>query len=427
MKQVYDQAHPRPWFGLWWQEQHASERVSTSSGPMSGHLKSEPSFASLRWRDAAGEALRRVVAHVEEMYGDKVVGYIPGGGPCGEWFHWFCYGAKFSPDHLDDYSPRMREMFLRELRSKYGDIQSLNQSWGTKLAGFDEVQLPSAESRNSAMFGSLRDPRCERPVVDFLEIYNRQTADTLTHFAKMAKLGCDRRKVVMGFYGYLWHHQHNVIALSRSGHLHLDRILACPDIDYIVSPFHYSFRQVGGVISGQAPVTPAIRAGKQFVHELDGSTYLKPSWPSPKDNVPRDANETGELLRRDLARTITQGASAWYMDLVAGMYDSPDAVDELKRVLEVGREHALSAGHGNRQVAVVLRPEDISLFRENEPLLTPLVSMFKQFQLERMGLGYDEFLLSELSLLSPEQTSQYRAWVFPTLVRPSDSELKATQ
>ena len=93
----------------------------------------------------------------------------------------------------------------------------------------------------------------ERPVTDFLEIFNRQTADTLIHFARMTKLGCDHRKVVMAFYGYLWHHQ-PAPSPSRAGHMHLDRVLSCPDIDYIVSPFHYSFRQVGGVISGQAPL-----------------------------------------------------------------------------------------------------------------------------------------------------------------------------
>ena len=160
------------------------------------------------------------------------------------------------------------------------------------------------------------------------------------------------------------------------------------------------------------------------MHELDGSTNLKSSWPSPEDNVPRDAAETGELLRREMARTITQGASAWYMDLNPGMYAHADVIAELRKTLEVGREHALHAGRRNCDVAVVLSPEDTLYYREDEPLLTPLVSMFKQFSLERMGLGYDELLLADLQRLSPEETARYRFWIFPSLVHVSDAQLE---
>ncbi len=421
----YDQANPRPGYGLWWQEKHADQRVMISTGPASGHLKNEPSFASLAWREAAGEALRRVVAHVEEKYGDNILGYVPGGGPCGEWYHWFCYGGRFSSDRLDDYSEPMRQAFVGAMREKYGDIAALNDAWSTSYESFEQIQIPGPEARNNALLGNMRSEKRERQVLDYLEIYNRQTADTLLHFARMTKQGCAGRKVVFAFYGYAWHHQAGSVAQSRGGHIHLDRVLACPDIDYLVSPFHYSFRQVGGVISGQAPVTPAILHGKQYLHELDGSTNLKSSWPSPHDNVPHDAAETGQLLRRDLARTITQGASAWYMDLVSGMYDSPSLVAELKTVLDAGRSHALRAGRSNAQVAVVLRPEDVLAYREDEPLLTPLISMFKQFHLERMGLGYDELLLSDLMQFSTEQTSRYRLWIFPSLAQLSDEELAA--
>ena len=36
----YDQANPRPGYGLWWQEKHADQRVMISTGPASGRNSS---------------------------------------------------------------------------------------------------------------------------------------------------------------------------------------------------------------------------------------------------------------------------------------------------------------------------------------------------------------------------------------------------
>ncbi len=420
----YDQARPRPRQGLWWCAEHPTEHVQTNRGVETGHLSVEPSFASRLWREQAGEALRRVVTRIERRWGENVAAYVPGGGPCGEWFHWFNYGANAGPDHLDDYSPPMRAAWADYLAGKYGRIAALNAAWGREHARFEDVPLPGVAERNGARHGHLRDAQAERHVIDFLDAFNRQTAETLVHFARMTKLGCAHRKAVLAFYGYLWHHQPQVTQ-SRSGHLHLDMVADCPDVDAIIAPFHYSFRQVGGVVSGQAPVATMIRRGKQYVHELDGSTHLKPSWPSPRDNVPADADATAELMRRDLARTITQGATAWYMDLTHGMYDDPRLVAHLRHTLGVARRHALAAGGNNREVAVVLNPAEAIHFRESEPLLTPLISMFKQFHLERMGLDYDDLLIDDLHRLSVDETRPYRLWILPSCVSLSDEQWAA--
>ena len=420
----YDQARPKPRHGLWWCDEHPAEHVQTNQGVETGHLSAEPSFASQLWRDQAGEALRRVVEHIEQRYGDNVVAYVPGGGPCGEWFHWFNYGANSGPDHLDDYSPPMHAAWTRYLADRYDTIEALNTAWGAAHKRFDDVPLPSVAQRNTACHGHLRDAVAERHVIDFLDAFNRQTAETLMHLAHMTKRGCDHRKAVLAFYGYLWHHQPQVTQ-SRSGHLHLDMVADCPDVDAVVAPIHYSFRQLGGVVSGQAPVATLIRRGKQYVHELDGSTNLKPSWPSPHDNVPADADATAELMRRDLARTITQGANAWYMDLTHGMYDDPQLVAHLRRTLDVARHHALQAGGNNRQVAVVLCPDEAMHFRESEPLLTPLIAMFKQFHLERMGLDYDDLLIDDLDRLIADDTRQYRLWILPSCVSLTDAQWAA--
>ena len=200
-------------------------------------------------------------------------------------------------------------------------------------------------------------------------------------------------------------------------------MISCPDVDYIAAPYEYSFRQLEGVVSSQAVVGSVIRRGKQFLHELDGYTYLANYWLSEHHN-PTTAAESVNLLRRDLAKALMDGASVWFMDpVVGGLYYGP-MVEELKRILEMGRKIYFEAGINNRQVAVVIQSRDGFYYREGEALRSPLIQQFKQFELERMGLGYDDLMLEDLNYLDPKSTEQYKFWIFPSSVHFDDAQLQ---
>ena len=104
------------------------------------------------------------------------------------------------------------------------------------------------------------------------------------------------------------------------------------------------------------------------------------------------------------------------MDLAGGYYDSPEVVAELRRTLETGARLRPAMGRPDARVAVVLDPRTPFHFREGEPLLSPLVDAFKQFELARMGLGFDDLTLDDLLELSPETTARYKLWIFPCAV-----------
>ncbi len=411
---------------FWWSKENPGHVIRTTKDMTGQHCLDSPSFASLKWREEAGEALRRVVEHVETRYADRIFAYVPGGGPCGEWFHWFAYfdSIQSDPERLDDYSAPMVEAFQRGLREKYGTLEALNAAWGGRREAFEEIELPGPQKRLSASHGCLRDPARERDVIDFYDIFNRQVVDTLLHWAKKTKEGCGGNKIVMAFYGYLWHHRRG-IGIARSGHVDLDACLRSPDIDVIVAPLYYSFRQMGGVISGQGVVSSCVRRGKQYLHELDGSTNLKPSWPCPDSYNPETPEDTRALIQRDVGKTMCEGASAWIMDLAGGMYDDPSLVEVLRGVAEGWGRHSLAAGQPNRQVAVLLNPQEAFYYREMDDFLGPLHPVFKQFELERMGLGYDDLILPDLEVLSPEETARYRLWIFPSAVHLTDDQLAA--
>ena len=414
---------------FWWVLKHPEEAAVP-------HVRDKhqlmPSYASLPWRRASGKALSEFVGHVEGKYGSSVIAYLPDNGEPGEWFERYAYTEdpdRFSKGYqMGDYSVPMQQAHRRFILQKYGNLAAINQAYHTNFQAVDDILIPEVDRRLNAELGHLRSIENERAVIDFYEVLNRQVCDTLIYTASQIKQACQRRKLVLVFYGYHWLEQpRGGVSQARSGHVHLDEVLSCPDVDVLVAPYHYDFRQMQGVMSSQAPVASVLRRGKLFLHECDGSTYLKTCWPCPDHDNPETSEESGNLLRRDMSRAMMDGSLMWFMDLPGGMYDSPEMVAELKRTLEIGRKIYWSSGRSDRQVAVLLHSRDAFYQREGEALRAPLIPQFKQHELERMGLGYDDLMLENLKYLEPAQTEQYRMWIIPAAVYLSDAELKLLQ
>jgi hypothetical protein len=317
----------------------------------------------------------------------------------------------------------MRRHFQDWLEKRYENLANLNSAWGSSHESFVEIELPTPEERFCPTFGNLRSAVTERKVLDFYDALHRAVADTLLHWVARAKAGCDRRKVMMVFYGYLWNHNYGD-SQARSGHAHLDQVLRSPDVDALVAPFSYSLRQMEGVITGQSLAASARLHGKLYVHELDGSTSLIPCWNCPDHHNPETPGDTGALFRRELNKMLCEGSAGWFMDLRGGYFDSPELVEELKATLESGIRARADAGRPSAQVAVVLDPRTPFYFREGEPLLSPLIDAFKQHSLAKMGLGFDDLSIEDLAILPPEATARYRFWIFPSAVHLTPEQMK---
>ena len=411
---------PMPWDDLKasasWGQLIGANTGSANVATVKKQHPPKPSFASLKFREEAGEALRRVIRHVEKNYGDRIAGYVIGGGPCGEWFHWHADEAR-----MMDYGAPMRRHFQRWLEEKHGDIDALNRAWGSAYAGFADIEPPTPEERFRPAFGNLRSAVTEQKTLEFYDALHRTVADTLLHWVAKAKEGCDRGKIMMVFYGYLWNHNYGD-SQARSGHACLADVLSSPDVDALVAPFCYSLRQMDGVITGQSLAASARHHGKLYVHELDGSTSLKPCWNCPDHHNPATPEDTGALFRRELNKMLCEGSAGWFMDLRSGYFDSPEIVAELRRTLDAGIRARADAGRPSAQVAVVLDPRTPFYFREGEPLLSPLIDAFKQHSLAKMGLGFDDLTLDDLATMSPEETARYRFWIFPSAVHLSAAQ-----
>ena len=113
-------AYPR---NFWWAVQNVDQQAVPHGRDLGRKM---PSYASLKWRKEAGEALRNIVMHLEKKYGNSIIGYLPGCGSCGEWFQWHAYTEitdRFTNGYqLGDYSQPMQEAYRAYVKEKYQSI-----------------------------------------------------------------------------------------------------------------------------------------------------------------------------------------------------------------------------------------------------------------------------------------------------------------
>ena len=111
-----------------------------------------------------------------------------------------------------------------------------------------------------------------------------------------------------------------------AGHLALERLLHCPDVDFLTAPSSYGFRPVGTGCSAFMSLTEAIKLhGKLWFNENDYRTHLVPQKKGVFDYVDlKNLDESVAVQKRELAHTICLGTGMWWFDMGGGWYDTPE-------------------------------------------------------------------------------------------------------
>ncbi len=172
----------------WWLEQYPEEHELLDHGsafyrqpnrnPTLPPDRAFPSCASTKWRNDMGEALRRLITHIQSSdYADHIFGYILTGMDTEEWYHW-----SSGSNQLAGYSPPTRAAFREWLRRKYSSQANLQRTWQRPGITFAEVEIPTREERFDGETGTFRDPSRKMDVIDFYIFYNELVPDTIQHF-----------------------------------------------------------------------------------------------------------------------------------------------------------------------------------------------------------------------------------------------------
>ncbi len=280
--------------------------------------KGPPSMASAYVWKHFQRSLRRMIGRYESTpYGPRILAYHA----CNS-SEWFEPGYRESGP---DSSPANQRAFRTWLRGQYPTQRALSDAWNKPGATFESAEVPRAEAgrfpiRGTPKIHAFYDARTGQDWVDFSRYSSEATTRRVMDIAKLIKEETNRRKLTQFFFGYTFD-----LPGSINGHLDIERLLRCPDIDLLVSPITYGDRAAGGAGGFMSAVDSITAHGKLWINEddmrtgvMDRKYITDSSGQIAAINTPaKDFSETSSLLQRNLGSLLMHRAGTWWMDLSA--------------------------------------------------------------------------------------------------------------
>lgn len=387
----------------WWHEMYPDECELGSDG-----LRVFPSFASTVWRSQANDFLRAFIAHMDTIgLADRVVAYQTGAGGTGEWVKGECSMAA----QCADFSAPMQRHFRDWLRAQYADNENaLRIAWADDQVRFDTAAVPSAAAQLNTTHFTFRDPRLEQAVIDYYRCLADLCADLLIDFHGTVKEATNGQALAGAFYGYLLELAWNMSffgvedaseysTTQRSGHLGLARVLRCPDTDFIVSPYSYGFRGIGGHGCAMPPAESMRIHGKLYLFEDDTRTNLN----DPDVGFGRAASleDSSAVLKRNFSEILTRGQGIWWLGGSPGNpHIDPSREPAFGTLLKEFEALGAFGLHLDRtpgaDIAVILDDESFYYESIRNDLDLPLIFQQRLWGLPKIGAPTDYYLLDDL-------------------------------
>ncbi len=382
----------------WWHDMYPDEIEITSDGSTY-----RQSFASQIWREQAKDYLRNFIAHLQKIgLDDRVVAYQVGAGHTGEWVK-----GKISMYSLTgDYSRPMQEHFREWLKEHYhNDVNSLRKAWDDQKIDFASAEVPSGDSQFHTQHGTFRDPSQEQNVIDYYICLADLCSDLILDFCRTIKDATGGRSLAGAFYGYLMELAWNAGFFSegpdspfstyqRSGHLGLYKVLNSSLVDFLVSPYSYGFRGIGGEGCSMLPSESLRIHNKLYLFEDDTRSHTNDH---PAYGRARDLQESTAILKRNLAYIATHGHGVWW--LINQGHMDPTYEPAFKPLIKSFQELGTFVQYTNRtpsaEVAVLLDDESFFYETVNNELDFPLIFKQRLVGLPRMGAPFDVYLLND--------------------------------
>jgi hypothetical protein len=384
--------------GDWWEKAYPEECELTSEGKRNGM-----SFASTIWREQAKEFLLSYAGHFKRTgLSERVLAYQVGTGHTGEWvkgessMYWPC----------GDYSEPMRRHFRAWLRRKYeGDDSSLRSAWSDPAVTFATAEVPGADAQLNARQYTFRDPSGERNVIDYFECLAELCADCLIDLCRTAKEASGGSKLAGAFYGYLldlaWNGgffrerpDSDYSTCQRSGHLGLGKVLRSPQVDFLVSPYSYGFRGIGGDGPSMLPAESVRLHGKLCLIEDDTRTHADPR--DPNYGQAADLSESVAILRRNFAGAVVRGQGIWWATWKVDTIKEPAFLPLLKAFQRLGTFALSLDRRPASEIALFIDDESFFYQSVHNRLDIPLIFQQRLWGLPRLGAPCDVYLLRDL-------------------------------
>jgi hypothetical protein len=388
----------------WWQNLYPLECELLSDGN-----RMCQSFASTLWREQAKDFLKSLVQHLKDSgLSERVAAYQAGTGSTGEWVK----GPGAMGLTCGDYSEPMLQHFQSWLRTTYqNDESSLKKNWGNANVTFNTARVPAASEQFNAKLYTFRDPQTEKAVIDYYRCLAELSADLCIDFCSTIKEATGGQALAGAFYGYLMELAWNAgffgegvdsyySTYQRSGHLGLSKVLSSPQVDFLVSPYSYGFRGIGGDGPAMPPSESLRIHRKLYIFEDDSRTHLT-LHDHPNYGKASNLEDSLAVLKRNFCYVVTHGQGMWW--LAGGSPKTPhiELSQEagfrqlIQQFQEIG-SFALNLDRTpSAEIAVLL--DSNSFFYESlkNSLDLPLIFQQKLWGLAHLGTSYDVYLLQD--------------------------------
>lgn len=332
--------------------------------PNVGGVISLQSFSSRKWLEDAGEALRRLVLHLEKSpWGDRILAYHIAYGISGESMPWGRISGKFG-----DFGITNQARFYEWGLEKYGSKQAMVQAWGPQCEA--EI-VPPSYLREKAYVSSNDFYKNEQEdcwSIDYDLFTTQMNTDALIYFADVVKQNTGG-KPVGAFYGYCLH----MTRCAFAGHLGWKRLLESGNVDFFAGPKSY-FRCAPGEPGGELAPAVSVNHTRLWMDECDNRTHL-----TVGDNIGNAAcaEETYSVMLRELCKNISHNSGLWYMDLGGGWYDDEGIMSHLKNLLKASEVLRKKEHRSVAQITVIVDENSIlcthpSVVEHTENLLRDL-------------------------------------------------------
>jgi hypothetical protein len=372
------------------------------------------SFASKVWMDDATKSWRELIRHVRSgPYADRVIGYVPIAGISWEWFYFGSQGQDFT-----DYSQPFTQAFGNWAKAQYrSDLALLNKTWKTNYASFDAIQLPTKAQRIAAGHGELLDPKQDAQSIDLREFITHLISGNILEFCHIVKEETQNTAICGTYYGYVMHIGRAYFG-PHSGHFALGRVLASPDIDFVMSPSTYSDRGLGGASGFMTAVDSVKLHGKLYIDQADVRT-LHATDPIGRVDTVRDSVS---VLQREFANTVVNGVAPQWFDFgngwIAGDARLMQAVGQMWQIAKQLQQTPRDTMDAPNGIAVITGEKSI-LYTKVDSNLNYTATSEQIAGLNRSGAAWDNYLLSDLPKIG-----KYRVYLFVNCFDITDAQKK---
>jgi hypothetical protein len=385
----------------WWNRLYPDECEIASNGQRLNH-----SYASKVWLQQVKDFIHEYVEHLRKigLY-ERVVAYQVQAGVCGEWIK-----NVTSMGYLcNDFSAPMRQHFRSWLRERYdGDAAALQNAWADAGITFDTAEVPPGDEQHRTSNLHFRDPAREQRVIDYYHCLAELVADDTIELCRAVKDATRGEALAGAFFGYLmdlsWNdsffgavgYPSEYSTTQRSGHLGLRKVIRAPEVDYIVSPYGYAFRGIGGDGLPMPPVDSLRIHDKLYILEEDSHLHNE----QDPDGKNFDRKHSIAINQREFGETITHGLGIWWFaDAPPGAYSTQHANFQpwLEKFQRIGTWAVRHLDNRPRsEIAVLLDDESFLYETLRNDFDLPGIFHQRVQGLSRFGAPHDVFLLEDL-------------------------------